>query len=158
MDSVDEEQMLAARAKLAARFGDSSRTGGKGSVRRKKKMVHKNPLGDDKKLKSALKKLQVQQLPGIEEVNFFQEDSSILHFKNPSVQANVKDNLFVVTGAPETKSPMDLMPGIIPQMSSDQMKFLQQYAEQYKNEQAGQDEDIPDLVENFDDVAEAETN
>jgi nascent polypeptide-associated complex subunit beta len=99
----DEETMLAARQKLAARFGDSSRTGGKGSVRRKKKMVHKNPLGDDKKLKSALKRLNVQNMPAIEEVNMFMHDNTVMHFTNPGVQAAVKDNLFVITGAPETK-------------------------------------------------------
>jgi nascent polypeptide-associated complex subunit beta len=81
----DEETMLAARAKLAARFGDSSRTGGKGSVRRKKKMIHKNPLGEDKKLKSALKRLNVQNMPAIEECNMFLEDNTVMHFSNPGV-------------------------------------------------------------------------
>jgi nascent polypeptide-associated complex subunit beta len=85
MDSVEEQEMIAARARLAAKFGDASRVGGKGSMRRKKKVVHKNPLGDDKKLKSALKRLNVQNLPAIEEVNMFQEDNHILHFTNPSV-------------------------------------------------------------------------
>jgi nascent polypeptide-associated complex subunit beta len=85
MDSseVEEQEMAAARARLAARFGDNTRTGGKGTMRRKKKTVHKNPLGDDKKLKSALKRLNVQTMPAIEEVNMFQEDNSVLHFTNP---------------------------------------------------------------------------
>lgn len=156
MDSVDEQQMLAARAKLAARFGDSSRTGGKGSIRRKKKVVHKNPLGDDKKLQATVRKLNVQQLPGIEEVNMFTEDEKVMHFKNPSVQANVKDNLYVVTGAPETKSIPELMPGIIPQLSKSHMNLLQSLFE--ANAKQEKDEEIPDLVENFDDVAEAENN
>ena len=148
--------MQAARAKLAARFGDNTRTGGKGSVRRKKKTVHKNPLGDDKKLKSALKKLNVQQLPGIEEVNMFLEDNKVMHFQNPQVTANVKDNLFVVQGAPDLKELRELMPGIIPQVSAQNMDFLQQFAEMAKKQEA--DEDIPDLVENFDDVADSETS
>ena len=118
MDSVGEDQMLAARKKLAQRFGEASRTGGKGSVRRKKKTVRRNPLGDDKKLKSTLRKFNVQELPGIEEVNMFQEDINVLHFKNPRVEANVKLNLHAITGAPVTKELRDLMPGIIPQISA----------------------------------------
>ena len=156
MADVDEQQMLEARKKLAERFGDSSRTGGKGSVRRKKKMIHKNPLGDDKKLKGALKKLGVQNLPSIEEANMFKEDNKVLHFKTPVVQAAVKDNLYVITGQPEEKELRDLMPGIIPQISAQNMDFLKEFAEMAKKQEA--DEDIPDLVENFDDVAEAEAN
>jgi nascent polypeptide-associated complex subunit beta len=83
-------------------------------MRRKKKVVHKNPLGDDKKLKSALKRLNVQTLPAIEEVNMFMDDQSIMHFTNPAVAAAVRDNLYVVTGQPEKKTLTELMPGIIP--------------------------------------------
>ena len=42
--------MQEARAKLAEKFGESVRTGGKGSMRRKKKTSHKNVATDDKKL------------------------------------------------------------------------------------------------------------
>lgn len=42
------------------------------------------PVGDDKKLQAALKKLNVQQMTGIEEVNMFRDEGSkILHFANP---------------------------------------------------------------------------
>ena len=72
------------QAKLKAKFGDApARTGGKGSVRRKHKAVHKNSGGDDKKLQSTLKKLQVNPIPGIEEVNLFKDDNSVIHFVNP---------------------------------------------------------------------------
>lgn len=37
----------------------SVRTGGKGTMRRKKKVVHKTGGGDDKKLGASLKRLQV---------------------------------------------------------------------------------------------------
>ncbi|VDM44552.1 unnamed protein product [Toxocara canis] len=46
------------------------RTGGKGTARRKKKVVHKTAATDDKKLQSNLKKLSVTNIPGIEEVYF----------------------------------------------------------------------------------------
>ncbi len=38
---------------------------------------------DDKKLTAALKRLGVQNIPGIEEINLFKEDGDVIHFKNP---------------------------------------------------------------------------
>ena len=44
-------------AKLAALQAKSARIGGKGTARRKKKVVHRTATSDDKKLQSTLKKL-----------------------------------------------------------------------------------------------------
>ena len=66
-----------------ARLAAAVRTGGPGSVRRKKKAVHKNATADDKKLQSTLKRLGVNNIPGIEEVNLFKDDGSVIHFSNP---------------------------------------------------------------------------
>ena len=38
---------------------------------------------DDKKLQGALKKLNVQPIQGVEEVNMFREDGNVLHFTAP---------------------------------------------------------------------------
>lgn len=38
---------------------------------------------DDKKLQGALKKLNVQPITGVEEVNMFREDGNVLHFTAP---------------------------------------------------------------------------
>lgn len=38
---------------------------------------------DDKKLQGALKKLNVQPITGVEEVNMFKEDGNVLHFSAP---------------------------------------------------------------------------
>jgi len=38
---------------------------------------------DDKKLQGALKKLNVQPIAGVEEVNMFREDGNVLHFTAP---------------------------------------------------------------------------
>ena len=38
---------------------------------------------DDKKLQGSLKKLNVQPIPGVEEVNMFREDGNVLHFSTP---------------------------------------------------------------------------
>jgi nascent polypeptide-associated complex subunit beta len=65
------------------------RIGGKGSVRRKHKAVHKNAATDDKKIQAAIKRLGVNQIPGIEEVNLFKEDGKIIHFVNPKRKFSV---------------------------------------------------------------------
>ncbi|CDQ88731.1 unnamed protein product [Oncorhynchus mykiss] len=52
-------------AKLQAQV----RIGGKGTARRKKKVVHRTATADDKKLQSSLKKLAVNNIAGIEEAS-----------------------------------------------------------------------------------------
>ncbi len=69
-------------AKLA-KMQQSVRIGGKGTPRRKMKKVHKSAGTDDKKLQASLKKLNVQPIQAIEEVNMFKEDGNVIHFTNP---------------------------------------------------------------------------
>lgn len=56
---------------------------GKGTPRRKVKKVHKSSGTDDKKLQTALKKLNVQPIQAIEEVNMFKSDGNVIHFSAP---------------------------------------------------------------------------
>jgi nascent polypeptide-associated complex subunit beta len=56
---------------------------GKGTPRRKTKKVHKSSTTDDKKLQTTLKKMNVQPIQGIEEVNMFKEDGNVIHFSAP---------------------------------------------------------------------------
>lgn len=52
----------------------------------RRKIVRKakpSGAGDDKKLQAALKKLNVQPIAGVEEVNMFREDGNVLHFSAP---------------------------------------------------------------------------
>jgi len=56
---------------------------GKGTPRRKIKKVHKTAGTDDKKLQTSLKKLNVQPIQAIEEVNMFKEDGNVIHFAAP---------------------------------------------------------------------------
>ena len=52
-----DQEILDARAKLAARFGKShQQIGGKGTQRRVKQPVAKQTVSENKKLKSAIKK------------------------------------------------------------------------------------------------------
>jgi hypothetical protein len=56
---------------------------GKGTPRRKVKKVQRNAGTDDKKLQAALKKLNVQPIQAIEEVNMFKSDGNVIHFSAP---------------------------------------------------------------------------
>lgn len=47
------------------------------------KKVHKSSGTDDKKLQGALKKLNVQPITAIEEVNMFKQDGNVIHFSAP---------------------------------------------------------------------------
>ena len=56
---------------------------GKGTPRRKVKSKPKNSMVDDKKLQTALKKINVQPIQAIEEVNMFKADGNVIHFAAP---------------------------------------------------------------------------
>ena len=47
------------------------------------KKVHKSSGTDDKKLQTSLKKMNVQPIQAIEEVNMFKEDGNVIHFAAP---------------------------------------------------------------------------
>lgn len=79
------------------------RIGGKGTPRRKKKVLHQTPGTDDKKLQSVLKKIAVNPIPGIEEVNMIKNDGTVIHFNNPKAQASLAANTFAITGHGEQK-------------------------------------------------------
>ncbi|KAF9051581.1 NAC domain-containing protein [Panaeolus papilionaceus] len=148
-------------AKLQAAAA-ANRIGGKGTPRRK--VVRKSkPSGaqDDKKLQGALKKLNVQPIPGVEEVNMFRDDGNVLHFTAPKVHAAVTANTFAIYGAGHVKELTELVPGILNQLGPDSLASLRKLAESYQAIQQGQrpaasgaadedDDDVPDLVENFD--------
>jgi nascent polypeptide-associated complex subunit beta len=67
---------------------------GKGTPRRKIKKVHKSAGTDDKKLQTALKKLNVQPIQAIEEVNMFKSDGNVIHFSAPKGML-LPDQLFI---------------------------------------------------------------
>lgn len=80
--------------------------GGKGTVRRK--IVRKakpSAAQDDKKLQGALKKLNVQPISGVEEVNMFREDGNVLHFTAPKGASENLGSLYVITCCLDVYSP-----------------------------------------------------
>jgi len=106
--------------------------------------VHKAQATDDKRLTNTLKRLGLQQIPGIEEVNVFKEDGTVTHFTNPKVQASIAANTYVVSGPNQTKKLQDLLPGIINQLGADNLANLKKIAQQY-----GADGDDVPAIENF---------
>merc|ERR1712182_75125 len=131
---------------------------GKGSVRRKKKAIHKTTTTDDKRLQNTLKRLGVNNIPTIEEVNLFKDNGSVIHFTNPKVQASIAANTYVISGHAENKKLQDLLPGIINQLGPDNLANLKKIAESYAGAPgapaADDDDDVPDLVDNFDEGSE----
>jgi len=142
------------------------RIGGKGTARRKKKVVHRTATTDDKKLQSSLKKLSVNNIPGIEEVNMIKDDGTVIHFNNPKVQASLAANTFAVTGHAENKQITEMLPGILNQLGAESLTHLKRLASNVTGGgsanmgEAGMDDDdddeVPDLVENFDEVSKNE--
>merc|ERR1712156_9659 len=140
------------------------RIGGKGTARRKKKVVHRTATTDDEKLQSSLKKLSVNNIPGIEEVNMIKDDGTVIHFNNPKVQASLAANTFAVTGHGENKQITDLLPGILNQLGAESLTHLKKLASNVPTadgaddagNDADDDDDVPDLVENFDEASKNE--
>merc|ERR1719262_522102 len=124
------DDVKAAREKLKARF-ENVRTGGKGTARRTKLAKHQSHGADDKQLQAQLKRLGVNNIPGIEEVNMFKDDGSVLHFSAPKVQASVSANTYVISGHGENKRLEELLPGIINQLGPDNLMNLKRIAEGY---------------------------
>ncbi|KAJ3417231.1 Nascent polypeptide-associated complex subunit beta [Chytridiales sp. JEL 0842] len=144
-------------AKLQAAAA-AARMGGKGTPRRKVKKVPKNSGQDDKKLQATLKKLNSQPIAGIEEVNMFKTDGTVLHFAAPKVQAAVNANTFIINGVGQQKELTELVPGILSQLGPDSLNQLRKLAETYQSQAAAasagasssgaadDDDDVPELV------------
>jgi len=146
-----------------ARMQQQVRIGGKGSVRRKKKVVHRSSATDDKKLQSSLKKLTVNNISGIEEVNMIKDDGTVIHFNNPKVQASLNANTFAVSGHAENKQITEMLPGILNHLGAEgfnQLKRLASSVNACSVPSGGVDEDdddVPELVEDFEAASKTET-
>merc|ERR1711976_1045861 len=141
------------------------RIGGKGTARRKKKVIHRTATTDDKKLQSSLKKLAVNNIPGIEEVNMIKEDGQVINFNNPKVQASLAANTFAITGHAENKQITEMLPGILNQLGAESLTHLKRLASAVPGmggaaggmaDGNDEEDEVPDLVENFDEASKDE--
>jgi nascent polypeptide-associated complex subunit beta len=171
---MDQAKLAKLQAQAAA-----VRIGGKGTPRRKVKKTHKSTGVDDKKLQSTLKKLNVQPIQTIEEVNMFKEDGQVIHFTGPKgrfpmpplvtsfgsviwcwygfvvVHASVPANTFAIYGHGEEKELTELVPGILNQLDADSLASLRHLAGSLQQTQ-GPGADKPD--DNDDDIPDLVEN
>lgn len=171
---MDKAKLAANRKKLAARFGGNNKLGGKGSIRRKKKVTRKSTTQEDKNVLKQLKKLGGSTLE-VEQVNLFKDSGEVIHYKRPKVQFNLGSNMFVISGKNATKKIEELLPEIVTQLGPEDIGNLKKMADHLQAQQgmAGMnlggsgfsaaqeedsdsdddDDDIPDLVEDFETTA-----
>lgn len=132
---VDQAKLEKMKAKAAA-----NRMGGKGTARRKFKATPKSSglNSDSQKLQMNLKKIANTPIDGIDEVNMFKDDGSVIHFKNPSVYCLPSGNTFTVAGANEQKK-ISEMPQILNQLGLEGLQAWAKSAETSKllNEMSG---------------------
>lgn len=163
----DNKPLVVMNAEKLKQLEAQVRIGGKGSARRKKKVLHKTTVGDEKKLQTSLKKLGLNPIPSIEEVNMIKSDGSVIHFNNPKVQASLSANTFAVTGHAETKPITDMLPSILSQLGPENLDNLRWLASTLSKSSeddklvqtapiAEEEEEMPDLVDNFDEPSRTE--
>ncbi|XP_023227517.1 transcription factor BTF3-like [Centruroides sculpturatus] len=94
------------------------------------------------------------------------EDGSVIHFNNPKVQASLAHNTFAITGHAENKQITEMLPGILNQLGAESLTHLKRLAG-IQNVGGGigktsmgldddDDDEVPDLVENFDEPSKTE--
>ncbi|KAM7534891.1 hypothetical protein Aperf_G00000115565 [Anoplocephala perfoliata] len=151
MDAARLERLQALKS-----VSEQARIGGKGSARRKRKVVHKTAATDDKKLQATLKKLGINVIPSIEEVNMYRADGTMIHFKNPRVQASPQANMFAVSGLAENKSLNDLFPNMMSQLETAKQrlsKMSESAQDENKESVEDDDDDVPELVGDFEETS-----
>ncbi|CAD7692543.1 unnamed protein product [Nyctereutes procyonoides] len=158
------KETITNQAKLAKRQAQVC-IGGKGTARQKK-VVHRTATADDKKLQFSLKKLGVNNISGIEKVNVFTSQGTVIHFNNPKVQASLAVNIFTITGHAETKQLTEMLFSILNQLGADSLTSLRRLAEALPKQSVdgkaplatGEDDDdeVPGL--NFDEASKNEAN
>ncbi|SBS87390.1 basic transcription factor 3b, putative [Plasmodium ovale wallikeri] len=180
MEKISPE-ILAARAKLKEKMGGNLRQiGGKGSARRKIKKVHKNSISNEKKINLILKKIGASYFGDVDEICIYKAGDTYLEFKRPKLSASLQSNTYVVTGK-FTEQKIDINKifeglkgnknvdmNLLEKIKNDpNIKSLlkENEANKKENEQEGEEEqaadmvenaEVPDLVENFEDVSKEE--
>ena len=56
------------------------------------------------------------------------DDSSVIHFNNPKVQASLQSNTFAISGHAEHKQITDMLPTILNQLGSESITHLKRLA------------------------------
>ncbi|KAM5324744.1 transcription factor BTF3-like [Glossophaga mutica] len=93
---------------------------------------------------------------------------TVIHFNNTKVQASLAVNTFTITGHAETKPLTAMLPSILDQLGADSLTSLRRLAEAVPKQSLDgkaplamgeeDDDEVPDLVENFDEASKTEAN
>ena len=160
------EKVKLARAKLAKKFkGVNTRLGGKGTQKRKIKVLEKGNMSASKKMKTIEKKLGTTPLPDIAEVNLFKEDGAVLHFNNPNIRGSIQNQVLVVSQEPEMKDIRNNFAEFISHLGPKELEGLKDIMQENLKKPEGEakagegeatkepeEEEAPALV-NFEEVA-----
>ena len=89
------------------------------------------------------------------------DDGTVIHFNNPKAQASLSANTFAITGHAESKQITEMLPGILSQLGPEGLTQLKQFARTVAGSTVGkatleEDDEVPDLVENFDEASKEE--
>ncbi|EGV92785.1 Transcription factor BTF3 [Cricetulus griseus] len=97
----------------------------------------------------------------------FTNQGTVIHFNNPKVQVSLAVNTFTITGHAEKKQLTEMLPSILRQLGADNLTSLRRPAEALPKQSVGgkaslaageDDDEVPDLVENFDEASKNEAN
>lgn len=101
------------------------------SCRKKSNLLYftEQPQQTIKKMQFSLKKLGVNNVSGIEEVNMFTNQRTVTHFNDPKVQASLASNAFTIAGHAETKQLTEMLPSILNQLGADNLTSLRRLAD-----------------------------
>ena len=120
-----------------------------------------------KKKQFSIKEVGVDNISVTEEVNIFTNQGTVIHFNNPKVQASLAANT-TITGHAESKQLAEMRPSILNQLGGDSLISLRRLAEALPKQSVDgkaplatgeyDDDEVPDLEENFDEASKNETN
>ena len=157
MSEEVSKEILEARKNFAAKFGDNTQIGGKGTQRRKHQAKHRaNKVEVDKKIEAVAKKSQARKLNEITEVNIFKDDNTVIQFKKPTIEYSFKEKVCFVSGIHETKNLKEVFTSLLKQLGPKQLAFVREASEDIKNKEKEKIEEAPELVEDFESVAKGE--
>ncbi|KAJ3423539.1 transcription factor btf3 family member [Anaeramoeba flamelloides] len=142
------------------------RTGGKGSVRRKKKIVRNNASNTSKRLVQTLEKQKVTDMSGVQSVDFIMDDKMI-HFGTPRLKYNYNGNTYLLIGKGENKPlpSSGFGTGGQPQISMKQLEelakaqglTLEEFLKQLKDKSGGMGEGLNETQEDEEGIPDLET-
>lgn len=144
-------EILAAREKLRERFANAGRGRPKRRVGPAKSSG--GPGAEERKVMQTARKMGLNEFPPMDDVVMVMADGNARVFPTPRVQAALNANTFLITGGFETK-PASQVKSLSPDIDADTLKRI---AEEWKKLQAKaamapSEDDIPDLVDNFENV------